>query len=240
MSAKSALLAMVELKASYRRNMILGFGFSAGMLMLALGVILHVAPSKISAEIKMKEVPNRGVTALLPPQRIKQKKQQHRGMTTRAPELTEMGRLVAVPDSEAPEEEIMPTQDELGAAVPEVPFDEDGFVLGYDAEEIVDRLLPDRGEFVPYDQPPVPVNTIQPLYPKLERRAGIEGDVWLEVLVDVQGKVRDVVIGAESSGDEGFRQAAMEAAYKTIWKPAISNGQPVAVWITYKVAFRLR
>lgn len=240
MSAKSALFAMVELKASYRTNMMLGFGLSACILMLALGVILHVAPARIGAEIEMKEVPKSDVTVFLPPPSVKQKQQQHRDKTIQALRSPEMGRLVAVPDSEVPEEEVMPTQDELRAMVPEIPIEEDGFILKYSAEEIIDKLLPHRGEFVPYDQPPVPVNAIQPAYPGLERRAGIEGDVWLEVLVDGEGKVRDVVITVKSSVNEGFRQAAMEAAYETIWKPAVSNGQPVPVWITYKVAFRLR
>ncbi len=240
MSAKSALFAMVELKASYQRNMVLGFGLSACILMLALGVILQVAPAGIGAEIKMKKTPVSGGTVLLPPPSVKQEPQQQRDQTTRALGSLETGKLVAVPDSEAPEEEVIPTQDELRAMIPEIPIEEDGLTLEYSVEEIIDKVLPDRGEFIPYDQPPLPVNAIQPVYPRLERRAGIEGDIWLEVLVDGEGDVRGVVIAKGSSDNEGLRQAAVEAAWKTVWKPAISNGQPVAVWITYKVAFRLK
>jgi TonB family protein len=60
------------------------------------------------------------------------------------------------------------------------------------------------------------------------------------VLIDVEGRVRDVVVAKESGESESFGRAAKEAALKTVWKPAISNGQPVAVWITYKVSFRLK
>ena len=163
-----------------------------------------------------------------------------RDQTTPAPEPPEVGELVAVPDSEAPEEVALLTQNQLGAMVPEIPIDEDGSYPVYNVEKIIDKLLPDRGEFVPYDEPPVPVNSIQPVYPRLERRAGIEGDIWLQVMIDKEGKVRDVVVAKGSSDNEGFKQAAIEAAWKTVWKPAISNGQPVAVWITYKISFRLK
>ncbi len=240
MSAKSALAATLKLKASYRRNMALGFGISACIILLATGIILHVAPVSVGAEITVKETPTYRGTEILPPPPINRPPRTRGDQTTQAPESRELGELVAVPDSEAPEEVALLSQNELGAMVPEIPIDGDGSYPVYDVEKIIDKLLPDQGEFVPYDERPVPVNSIQPVYPQLERRAGIEGDVWLKVLVDVEGRVRDVIVAKESGKSESFGRAAMEAALKTVWKPAISNGQPVAVWITYKVSFRLK
>lgn len=238
MAAKSTLAATVKLKASYRRNMALGFGISTCIVLLAMGIILKVAPVSVGAEITVKETATYRGTEILPPQPIKRAAKQ-RDQTTQVPESPELGELVAVPDSEAPEEVAFLTQNELGAMAPEFPIDGEGSYPVYDVEKIIDNLLPDRDEFIPYDEPPVPVYSIQPVYPQLERRAGIEGDVWLQVLIDKEGKVRDVIVAKGSSDDEGFGQAAMEAALKTVWKPAISNGQPVAVWITFKVSIRL-
>lgn len=240
MSAKSALAATVNLKALYRRNMALGFGISACIILLATGIILQVAPVSVGAEIAVKEIPTHRRTEILPSSPINRPTQTQGDQTTQAPEPPEVGKLVAVPDSEATEEETLPTQNELGAMVPEILIEEDGSFPAYNVEKIIDNLLPDRDEFVPYDEAPVPVNSIQPVYPQLERRAGIEGDVWLKVLIDVEGKVRDVVVAIGSVESESFGRAAMEAALKTVWKPAISNGQPVAVWITYRVSFRLK
>lgn len=240
MSAKSTLAATARLKASYRRNLALGFGISACMILLATGIILQVAPVSVGAEFNVSETPTHPRTEILPPPPIQRPPQMEGDQTTQAPEPPEVGELVAVPDSEAPEEVALLTQNELGAMAPEIPIDGGGSYPVYNVEKIIDNLLPDRGEFVPYDEPPVPVNSIQPVYPQLERRAGIEGDVWLKVLIDVGGQVRDVVIAEDSSESESFGRASMEAALKTIWKPAISNGQPVAVWITYKVSFRLK
>ena len=239
MSARSTLAATARLKASYRRNMVLGFGISVCIQLLAVGVILHVVPQSVGAGITVSETPTSDGTTLLPSPPINRPPQPQGGRTTQAPEPPEIGELVAVPDSIAPEEVALLTQNELRAMAPEIPIEEDGSYPIYNVEKIIDNLLPDRGEFVPFDEPPVPVNSIQPVYPKLESRAGLEGDVWLEVLIDIEGKVLDVMIGKGSSENEGLRQAAVEAALKTVWKPAISNGQPVAVWITYKVAFRL-
>ncbi len=239
MSAKSTLAATARLKASYRRNMVLGFGISACMISLATVIFLQVVPASVGAEITVKEIPDCVVPKSFVPPPIKRYAMQ-RNQTTQAPKPPEVGELVAVPDSEAPEEVALLTQNKLGAMVPEFPIDGDGSYPVYNVEKIIDNLLPDRGEFVPFDEPPVPVNSMQPVYPKLERRAGIEGDIWLEVLIDKEGEVRDVVIGRGSSENDGFGQAALEAALKTVWKPAISNGQPVAVWIKYKVSFRLQ
>ena len=84
------------------------------------------------------------------------------------------------------------------------------------------------------------VETVKPLYPEMARRAGIEGFVWVNVLLDKKGKVRDVKIKIDSGANAGFEEAAIKAAKQTSWKPAISNGQPVALWVSYKIIFTLR
>jgi protein TonB len=100
--------------------------------------------------------------------------------------------------------------------------------------------LPSPDTFIVYEEAPAIIGQILPAYPEIALRAGIEGSVWVKVLIDRDGYVRDALILRESGQNAGFEEAAIDAAKKSIWKPAISGGQPVAVWISYKVEFRLR
>lgn len=147
----------------------------------------------------------------------------------------------AVPDEEAPEEVTIATQAELGQI-----SDLKAGVLGGEgggdsiAIEIpVEEYLPPPDEFVPFDEMPVPINPGKPPYPELARKAGIEGTVWVKALVDKRGKVRDVLVVKESGANAGFEEAAIQHGYTITYKPAISNGQPIAVWVTYPVHFTL-
>jgi len=103
-----------------------------------------------------------------------------------------------------------------------------------------EEILPVKDIFVPYEEPPQPVEMIQPIYPEMARQADIEGEVWVKALIDKEGRVRDVVILKQRGANAGFEEAAIEAARATSWKPAINMGVSVAVWISYKISFRLK
>lgn len=99
--------------------------------------------------------------------------------------------------------------------------------------------FPRPDEFVVIDQMPIRIYSPMPEYPEMARRAGIEGAVWVGVLVDVTGNVRNAIIVKESGTNAGFEESALKAAWASKWKPAIQNDQPVAVWVTYKIIFRI-
>jgi protein TonB len=146
-----------------------------------------------------------------------------------------------VPDEQAPEEATIATQDQLSqmaAPAPVVDLEQIG------NKEInvenMEELLPKPDEFVAYEEAPSPIEQVTPVYPEMARQAQVEGVVWVKSLVDKDGRVRDVIIVKPSGANAGFEEAAIEAARKTIWKPAISNGQPVAVWVSYKIEFVLK
>jgi len=103
-----------------------------------------------------------------------------------------------------------------------------------------DGLYPDQKDFIAYEEAPILIENVKPIYPEVARRAGIEGEVWVNVLLDKSGNVRDVQILKNSGANAGFEEAAIEVARQTVWKPAISNGQPVALWVSYKIVFTLR
>jgi TonB family protein len=51
--------------------------------------------------------------------------------------------------------------------------------------------------------------------------------------------VRDALIAKSSGSNVGFDEAAIKAALQRRYRPALQNGRPVAVWVTYKIVFRL-
>ena len=72
------------------------------------------------------------------------------------------------------------------------------------------------------------------------QKQGLEGFVWVGALIDAQGQVAEAVIQQDANPDSGFGKAALAAAKKCRYKPAIdSDGKPVAVWVSYKVVFSL-
>ena len=77
-----------------------------------------------------------------------------------------------------------------------------------------------------------------PKYPLDAKHAGITGMVWIKALVDKEGKVRQAIVGT-SSGYASLDAAAVAAAYHNRYIPGYQNGRPVALWIKYKVDFRL-
>jgi TonB family protein len=60
----------------------------------------------------------------------------------------------------------------------------------------------------------------------------------VRALVGADGSVLKAVAWV-SSGDERLDKAALAAAFKCRFSPALQNGQPVALWVTYKVEFVL-
>ena len=66
--------------------------------------------------------------------------------------------------------------------------------------------------------------------------AGITGRVIIHALVNKEGNVQDARV-ARSSGTKGLDEAALTAAYKNRFSPAIRAGQPIYIWVSYTVVF---
>jgi len=84
---------------------------------------------------------------------------------------------------------------------------------------------------------PVPIFRPDPEYSEEARKAKYSGTVLLQVVVDVDGKTRDVHV-VRSLG-LGLDEKAIEAVNKWKFRPGYKNGQPVAVRATIEVNFRL-
>jgi len=94
-----------------------------------------------------------------------------------------------------------------------------------------------RSGGLPYRRPEL-MMLVPPVYPKDAEKKGIEGTVDLRILVTEKGTVDEVEI-AQSSGHRSMDQAAVNAAKRTRFRPAIKNGQRVAMWINYPIQFAL-
>jgi protein TonB len=97
--------------------------------------------------------------------------------------------------------------------------------------------LPKFGEYVYVEELPEVITKVSPVYPDLAREAGVDGQVLLQALVDKEGKVRDVKV---VKSIPMLDQAAINAVKQWVFKPALSNNKPVAVWVAVPVRFTLR
>ena len=100
----------------------------------------------------------------------------------------------------------------------------------------------------PPDAPPAPaagpieaatlVSRVDPVYPDLARRAGIEGIVELEVSIDAAGAVTDVEV--VRGLPLGMSEAAADAVHRWKFKPARAASGPVASRKSVRIRFVLR
>jgi len=102
----------------------------------------------------------------------------------------------------------------------------------------LDRHMPVyTPDFVPVDKQPVPLSSVNPVYPDSARRAGIEGTVWVKALVDTDGAVKKAVV--MRSDNQIFDTAAIDAIMKWKFTPAIDKGKFVRVWVMVPFHFKL-
>ncbi len=82
---------------------------------------------------------------------------------------------------------------------------------------------------------PLSGNTV-PEYPADARAAGLEGDVFLKIVINADGTVGDIEV---KKGEEPFVSAAIAAVKTWKYSPAQVDGQPVTAYRVIKVPFRL-
>jgi len=99
---------------------------------------------------------------------------------------------------------------------------------------------PETSRFVVWDEAPVPISRIKPTYPAFAKNQGIQGDVMLDVEVYEDGSVGHVeVIKSLLPGPGGLDEAAVAAVRQWKFKPAQSNGKPIACWVQFPITFTL-
>jgi protein TonB len=98
--------------------------------------------------------------------------------------------------------------------------------------------------FVAYDQPPQIIGGIAELqkhlkYPRMAANARIEGIVFVEVIIGVDGRTENVRIIKAKPPNLGFEESAIEAMLKVQWEPAKQRDKNIRVRVTIPIEFQL-
>jgi protein TonB len=113
-------------------------------------------------------------------------------------------------------------------------------VMGCSRSDANTVTLPNRSTARLGDDPPVMINPQSPVeYPPALLARGIQGKVVLRLFVDEAGRlVADSIRIAESSGYPALDSAAVSAAGRFRFVPALRNGSPIAATFLQPIHFR--
>lgn len=95
----------------------------------------------------------------------------------------------------------------------------------------------DESGFVEVDKAPELLTSLKPEYPELAKLAGIQGTVYLKLLVDEEGNVAETKV--VKSVKDMLDESALNAVKKAKFSPAILKNKPIKVWVVLPVAFKL-
>ena len=98
--------------------------------------------------------------------------------------------------------------------------------------EVEEEIL----EFWIVEQKPELIQRVNPVYPEMARRAGLQGQVIVSFIVTREGRVAEPRV---LKGPEIFRAAALEAVRQFLFKPAMQNDRAIAVRMTIPIRFSL-
>lgn len=91
-----------------------------------------------------------------------------------------------------------------------------------------------------YVEQPIQIWEEEPEYPDRAENEGVQGDVYIEAFVDEKGLVTKAEV-TKTNGETGwgFEDAALKAAYKNRFRPALFDDIPTGVWVAYRVKFTI-
>ncbi len=225
------------LKRSYQRNLFLAELYLVLAIGLAIGITALVMAQTDKPQREIPTVVYDTANVSRPPVI---KRYEYEVEKRVLPMLPDLSMIEAGEDSEILFDFKLATREDISRY--NSSFDSDGdsiMVIGNPSLEI-GEIIPSPDSFVAVDEHPQAIYFPPVRYPEIARKADIEGSVWLKVLVDVSGNVRDVVVAIPSKASAGFEEAAMAAARESKWRPAMQNKQPVLVWVSYEVRFKLK
>lgn len=205
-----------ELKDRYIQNLQIGWILSLTIMIVMVRINLYSAPPtpppvEIQEEVVMEEVIQTKQIETPPP-------------PPRPPVPVE------VPNDEIIEDEIIELDSELDLGdefvLPPPPPKEEEEESFFIVVEQMPQLIGGLGKL-----------QSQVKYPEMARRAGIEGRVTIQFIVNEQGRVENprVIRGIGGGCDE----VALEAVSKARFTPGLQRGRPVRVQYSLPVIFRL-
>ncbi len=224
----------VELKAVYQKNWFIGLAIAVVIHLVLLGTYYLIAvvgaeePPPITVRILK-------YSDLGPPPSITQANTPPPIAVSAPVAKPTVGVPVPVPDAEVSAEQTMATQQEMSQQVAPVTEGTGEGPVQVQQDVKIDDEPP--ADFVPVEKEPVVVKKVEPKYPELAMRAGLEGKVWVKIWVDKEGKPKQVIV--LKSDAEIFNEPAIDAAKQFVFTPAYMNNGPVAVWVSVPFKFKL-
>jgi protein TonB len=208
-------------------------------LVFVLGALLQLLHPRASIPVfppTVRPNPNSIETVILQPPpalvpRLRPIAPRGDGATVRAPIFTP----VPVPGLDT---DVAPSGNGPGAG-PAVDGADEPESLPLEVDVVPDNMpaWPSPDDIVVVEKEPMLIAMQPPDYPEIAREAGIEGTVLVRVLVDAQGAVRDRHV---LQSIRGLDEAALAAAATAVFRPALQQDRPVAVWVVVPIEFRLR
>jgi protein TonB len=92
-------------------------------------------------------------------------------------------------------------------------------------------------EFYAVEVKPQVLKTVEPVYPEMAKKAGIEGRVTVKAMVNEEGRVSYVEI--IQSTNPIFDEPAKRAAMGFLFKPGMQRDRPVKVYMAIPFRFQL-
>ncbi len=244
----------IEIKNLIRKYTIRGFIYTILIFGITMGGYLASVNMEDSSgkdlflapiqKIKLDQLPPPKSDAPVdapPPQQVQQIV--HHGPAARA------GTPVPVPDAEiTPDMQEFAAMDVMSRASAEGGDGEDlgdfASNIDFDAPIEVEAPVeePDPDEFVAVEEEvDFSLDDLKSAvkYPDLAKRAGVEGTVYVKVLIGADGIPKKAFV--EMSENELLDKAAKDAVMNFRgYTPAIQNGKPIQLWMSIPVEFRLQ
>jgi periplasmic protein TonB len=231
------LYGAAELKGSYRRFLARGLGiavaihFSVIGLYYAIDLIGGDDPPAIHVRLlRYSELgPPPSIAGANTPPPI--------GISAPKARL-DAGVPVPVPDVDVSPEQTLATQNEMNQGTG--PGGEGGGTEGGTGVPGDIKIADDESppaDYVAVEKEPAIVKSVEPKYPDMAVRTGLEGKVLVKIWVDKEGKPKEVDV--LQSDAEIFNDPAIEAAKQFVFSPAYMNDGPVPVWVTITLRFSL-
>ncbi len=228
-----------ELKRLYIRNFEIGLVIAIILHLFLIGTYIFIESITKENDNNIATVRILKYSELGPPPSLDKNVQQQ--IAVKAPTIKpNIGIPKPVPDAQAPKEQTIATQQEMNQIASPI-----GEGSGGGGVKITQDLkvtaptndIPSMNAFIPVEKEPQVVKSVQPVFPELAKRAGVEGTVYVKILVSKQGKpLKAVVIKTDSPI---FNKPAEAAAMQFLFTPAIQHKQPVMVWVVVPFRFKL-
>lgn len=224
-----------ELKSFYQKYWTIGFGLAVAIHFVLIGSYYAVALLK-GEEPPTIQVRLMKLSELGPPPSIANNNVPPPVSVSAQQVKPTIGAPVPVPDAEVSPDQTIATQQQMSDQPAPVMEGSGGEGVQVQQDIKIEDDSP-PADFVPVEKEPVVVKKVEPKYPELAMRAGLEGKVWVKIWVDKEGKPKQVVI--LKSDAEIFNEPAVEAAKQFLFTPAYMNNGPVSVWVSVPFKFKL-